>query len=209
MGAVRVKICGITRPVDAVAAERAGADAIGLMFVPESPRFIDMERAREVAGAVGPLLTSVGVFRDAPLEQVIDTAAELRLGAVQLHGSESDRYLEAVRGLVPVIRALSFDPSLSRSRFASLAADAVLLDGLRPGSGLAFDWEAARHLRGSPRLILAGGLDPGNVAAGVRALEPYCVDVSSGVEESPGLKDARLVEEFVRAARAALTETGR
>jgi phosphoribosylanthranilate isomerase len=206
MGTVRVKICGITRPADAVAAERAGADAIGLMFVPESPRYIDMVRARELVLAVGPLLSTVGVFRDAPLEQVLDTAAELRLAAVQLHGGEDDGYLAAVRRRVPVIRALSFDPSLSRSRLASLAADAVLLDGLRPGSGQAFDWEAARHLRGSSRLILAGGLNPGNVAAGVRAFGPYGVDVSSGVEENPGVKDTRLVGEFVRAARSALAE---
>jgi phosphoribosylanthranilate isomerase len=206
MGTVRVKICGITRPADAVAAERAGADAIGLMFVPESPRYIDMVRARELVLAVGPLLATVGVFRDAPLEQVLDTAAELRLAAVQLHGGEDDGYLATVRKRVPVIRALSFDPSLSRSRLASLAADAVLLDGLRPGSGQVFDWEAARHLRGSQRLILAGGLDPGNVAAGVRAFGPYGVDVSSGVEESPGVKDAWLVGEFVRAARSALAE---
>jgi phosphoribosylanthranilate isomerase len=206
MGTVRVKICGITRPADAVAAERAGADAIGLMFVPESPRYIDMVRARELVLAVGPLLATVGVFRDAPLEQVLDTAAELRLAAVQLHGGEDDGYLATVRKRVPVIRALSFDPSLSRSRLASLAADAVLLDGLRPGSGQVFDWEAARHLRGSRRLILAGGLDPGNVAAGVRAFGPYGVDVSSGVEESPGVKDAWLVGEFVRAARSALAE---
>jgi phosphoribosylanthranilate isomerase len=209
MQAVRVKICGITRPADALAAERAGADAIGLMFVRESPRFIDMGRARELALAVGPLLTTVGIFRDAPLEQVLETAAELRLGAVQLQGGEDDGYLESVRRRVPVIRALSFDPSLSRSRLDSCAADAVMLDGLRPGSGQAFDWQAARHLRGSWRLILAGGLNPGNVAAGVRALEPYGVDVSSGVEESPGVKDARLVGEFVRAARSAWAEPAR
>jgi phosphoribosylanthranilate isomerase len=207
MRTVRVKICGITRPADAAAAESAGADAIGLMFVPESPRFVGMDRAREVAASVGPLMATVGVFRDAPLERVLDAVEELRLAAVQLHGSEDASYLGRVRERVPVIRALSFRPGLSSSDLAELPADAILLDGLRPGSGQAFDWQAARELRGLPRLILAGGLDPGNVAAGVRALEPYGVDVSTGVEKSPGIKEARLVAEFVRAARSAMAET--
>jgi phosphoribosylanthranilate isomerase len=201
MTSVRVKICGITRPADAVSAEAAGADAIGLLFAPESPRFVTLEVAREVCEAVGPLLVRVGVFRDAPLEQVLDLAAELRLGAVQLHGSEDAEYVRRVRSQVPVIRAVSFTPGIAAADLRRSDAEAVLLDGLRPGSGSAFDWTAAAHLRGEPRLILAGGLHPGNVAAGVRALEPYGVDVSTGVESSPGIKDVKLIASFVAAAR--------
>lgn len=203
MTTVRVKICGITSPRDAEAAERAGADAIGLMFVPDSARLLDIERARTVAGAVSPSVRTVGVFRNAPIGLVLETAEDLRLAAVQLHGDEDDAYLARVRANVPVIRALSFRPGLDRLRLQAVGADEVLLDGLKPGSGQAFDWEVARELRGFPRLILAGGLHPGNVAAGIEALEPHGVDVSSGVESSPGVKDHDLVLKFVRAARSA------
>lgn len=202
---VRVKICGITRPRDAVAAEAAGADAIGLMFVEESPRAIGLALARELSEAVGPLLLRVGVFRDAPLQKVLDVTAELRLGAVQLHGSEDPEYVESVRRAVPVIRALSF-AGQSSQELRRVPGDALLLDGLRPGSGRAFDWDSASHLRGMPRLVLAGGLHPGNVGEAVRALEPYAVDVSSGVEESPGVKEFRLMSSFVINARAAARE---
>jgi phosphoribosylanthranilate isomerase len=202
MASVRVKICGITRPADAVSAEAAGADAIGLLFAPESPRFVSRDAARDVCEAVGPMLVRVGVFRDAPLEQVLDLAAELRLGAVQLHGSENAEYVRRVRSQVPVIRAVSFTPGIAAADLHSAEAEAVLLDGLRPGSGSAFDWAAAAHLRSQPRLILAGGLHAGNVAAGVRALEPYGVDVSTGVESSPGIKDGRLIASFIAAARS-------
>lgn len=209
MSAVRVKICGITSPWDAEAAERAGADAIGLMFVPESARCIDIDRAREVAGAVGPSVRTVGVFRNAPLERVLEAAADLHLGAVQLHGDEDDAYLARVRASVPVVRALSFRPGLGRSRLEAIAADAVLLDGLTPGSGETFAWEAASELRGFRRLVLAGGLHPGNVAAGIEALDPYAVDVSSGVESSPGVKDHDLLAKFVRAARPDFSKSSR
>lgn len=205
MKSVRVKICGITRPGDAAAAEAAGADAIGLMFVTESPRVIGMTLARELSAAVGPLLLRVGVFRDAPLDQVLDTTAELRLGAVQLHGSEAPEYVAAVKRVVPVVRAVSYSGQ-SRAQLESVPGDALLLDGLRPGSGRAFDWNDALHLRGMQRLVLAGGLHPGNVAEGIRLLQPYGVDVSSGVEDSPGVKDFDLMATFVARARDAARE---
>lgn len=205
MRSVRVKICGITRPADAVAAEAAGADAIGLMFVAESPRVIGTALAREISDALGPLLTRVGVFRDAPIEQVLESAAELRLGAVQLHGSEPVEYVERVSLDVPVIRAVSFRGQ-TRAQLESEPGDALLVDGLRPGSGKAFDWAAAAGMSGMPRLILAGGLTPDNVGEGVRMLRPYGVDVSSGVEQEPGVKDQRLMAAFVARAREASAE---
>lgn len=207
MPTVRVKICGVTRPEDAVAAEEAGADSIGLMFVPESRRFIDLERAHEIRRAVGPLIVTVGVFRDAPLRQVVDTASRLQLGAVQLHGQEDSRYIETVRQSVPVIRALSFGSHLDRKQLEAEPADALLLDGLRPGSGEAFEWAQALEFRALPRLILAGGLRPENVAEGVRSLKPYGVDVSSGVEASPGIKDHGRIIAFVNAARSAAPDS--
>lgn len=203
-----MKICGITRPADAVAAEAAGADAIGLMFVAESPRVIGMALAREISAAVGPLLTRVGVFRDAPLEQVLEVAAELRLGAVQLHGSEPPEYVERVRQDLPVINAVSYRGQ-TRTLLEGEPGDALLVDGLSPGSGKQFDWSASGELCGVPRLILAGGLTPENVADGVRRFQPYGVDVSSGVEESAGVKDHSLMSAFVTRAREASRGTTR
>ena len=200
-----MKICGITRPADAQAAEAAGADAIGLMFVAESPRVVGMALAREISAAVGPFVSRVGVFRDAPIEEVLECAAELRLAAVQLHGDESADYVERVRRQVTVVRALPFRGQ-TRARLEREPGDALLLDGIRPGSGQAFDWNAAGDLRGLPRLILAGGLRPDNVALAVRTLSPYGVDVSSGVESSPGIKDHELMAAFVARAREAAGE---
>ena len=201
---MRVKICGITRPEDAEVAESAGADAIGLVFAPNSKRLITLERAAAIAERVGPLITRVGVFVDAPLEQVLAAVHHLRLGAVQLHGSEDSVYAAAVRKKTRVIRAVSFRPGLPLGGLAHFPADALLVDGLRPGSGETFDWSQASSLTGAPHLILAGGLAPENVAAGIRALRPYAVDVASGVEASPGIKDPEKVAAFVRNARAAL-----
>lgn len=200
---VRVKICGVTRPEDARAAEAAGADAIGLIFAERSSRRVTLEQAEAVSAAVGPLIARVGVFVDAPFGLVLHAARTLRLAAVQLHGSEEPAYAAALRSETRVIRAVAFRPGLEPSVVTRAPADAFLLDGLRPGSGEAFDWSAAAAWRGLPGLVLAGGLTPENVAAGVRELEPYAVDVASGVERAPGVKDPALVEAFVRAARAA------
>ena len=199
---VRVKICGITIPGDARAAEEAGANAIGLIFVRSSTRFVTPEQAGLIRAQVSPLTAVVGVFRDAPLSEVRELAENLRLGAVQLHGSEPPEYAARLRKRVPVIKAFSFTPELTREELSSYPADAILLDGAVPGSGTRFDWSLAGELRGHPHLMLAGGLTARNVGAGVAALRPFAVDVSSGVESSPGFKDARLMQEFVAAARS-------
>lgn len=200
---MRIKICGITRPEDAREAERAGADAIGMIFAPGSARRVTPERAEAIGAAVGPLLVRVGVFVDAPLDDVRALVERLRLGAVQLHGSEPPAYAAALRERVPVIRAVAFREGLTPGSLAAYPADAVLLDAARPGSGTAFAWDAARAWRGHPRLILAGGLGPDTVGRGIAALAPYGVDVASGVERAPGEKDAARVRAFVQAARGA------
>lgn len=198
---LRVKICGITRPEDARAAEAAGADAIGLIFAERSTRRVTLEQAAACAQATGPFLSRVGVFVDAPLELVLHAVRALRLEAVQLHGREAPAYAAALRGEARVVRAVAFEAGLEPDELRRFPADAWLLDGLRPGAGEAFDWEAAAALRGMPGLVLAGGLTPENVAAGVRALAPYAVDVASGVEAAPGVKDPARIRAFVRAAR--------
>lgn len=203
---VRIKICGITRPEDALAAEAAGADAIGLIFAPNSKRRISAETAAEVAAAAGPLLTRVGVFVDADLDEVIGLVSLLRLDAVQLHGQESPEYALALRDRVRVVRALRFSPRLDPAAASAYPADAILLDAATPGAGVPFAWDEAAAWRGFPRLILAGGLRPDNVAEAIRALRPYAIDVASGVEASPGVKDPAAIAAFVRAAVGAQSE---
>lgn len=201
--APRVKICGVTRVEDALAAQAAGADAIGLIFAPGSRRRVSVAQAREVSDALGPLIGRVGVFVDAD-EATITTAIEgARLDAVQLHGDEPDELAARLRTRVRVIRALRFAPGTSPGDVEGRPFDGVLLDGLRPGSGSPFDWSAAEAWGGHPRLILAGGLRPANVAEAVRVLRPYAVDVASGVEAAPGIKDPTAISAFVRAARSA------
>jgi phosphoribosylanthranilate isomerase len=200
---VRVKICGVTRPEDAAACEAAGADAIGLIFAPRSRRRVDAARAAEVAVAAGPFLTRVGVFQDADEDEILAAVEAARLDAVQLHGGESDALAARLRRRVRVVRALRFEPGVTPEALAGRPHDAVLLDGLRPGSGQAFDWAAAAAWHGHPRLVLAGGLRPDTVADAVRALRPYAVDVASGVESGPGEKDPGAVAAFIEAARGA------
>lgn len=200
---VRVKICGITNPDDALAAEEAGADAIGLIFAERSKRRVTLEQAKTISAVLGPLITRVGVFVDAPFGDILKAVRTLKLGAVQLHGDETLDYAEALRAEVQVIRAVAFTPGLTPEALRRFPADAVFLDGPTPGSGETFSWGDAGTLKGFPNLILAGGLTPRNVAAGIQALKPYAVDVASGVERAIGLKDCVKVQDFVRAAKTA------
>jgi phosphoribosylanthranilate isomerase len=198
--APRVKICGLTRVQDALAAEDAGADALGLNFVPNTKRFIDLARAQEISRALSPFMARVGVFRNADFETILETVEYVGLSAVQLNGQESDDFAAQVAKLRPVIRAVSFKPNLKPP-----PNDTLLIDGLDPGSGQAFDWTALKTVNLSGRRwLLAGGLNPDNVAAAVRQLQPWGVDVSSGVEASAGVKDHKLVLAFVRSAKTAL-----
>lgn len=202
-GRVRVKICGITRAEDARLAERAGADAIGLIFAERSKRRVSLAAAAGIVQALGPFVTRVGVFVDAPLDRVRAAVHRLKLGVVQLHGDEPAAYAAALRGEVMVVRAVAFEPDLTPAALEDYPADAFLLDAPTPGSGTRFAWSQAAAWRGHPRLVLAGGLTPETVAEGVRALRPYAVDVASGVESEPGIKDGERVQAFVRAVREA------
>jgi phosphoribosylanthranilate isomerase len=197
---VHVKICGITRAEDAVAAEQAGADAIGLNFAENSKRRITLEQALTISLSLGPFISKVGVFVNQPLHEVEEIAQTLRLDAVQLHGQEDAIYAKALAKNYRIIKAVSFQNQSSKD-LLDFPADAILLDGLKPGGGETFDWSVANGFKGFPNLILAGGLTPGNVRAGIEALEPYAVDTASGVERTPGLKDHGLVSEFLRAAK--------
>ena len=197
---MRVKICGITSPVDAELALSHGASAIGLIFAEGSKRRVDLAAAREIVAATGPFAYRVGVFRNQPLAEVLATADTLRLEAVQLHGSEDAGYVAAVGRERTVIKALSHHDGMQPSELDAWPADFVLLDAAVPGSGVAFDWNSAAAMAGHPKLVLAGGLTPHNVTEAIRIFRPLAVDVASGVESEPGRKSPALVRSFMEAA---------
>lgn len=198
-----VKICGITRAEDAEAAVAAGAGAIGFVFWPASPRFIDPHRARRIAAMLPPFVTSVGVFVDQPLDYVNGVASLVRLGAVQLHGDETPAFAIAVSR--PVIKAVSVGGVDTR---AWPATTTLLLDVHDPvargGTGRTLDWTAAAGVAARRAILLAGGLTPGNVADAVARVRPFGIDVSSGVERAPGIKD----HQRLRALFEAVHDTG-
>lgn len=206
----RIKVCGFTRPEDALGAFEAGVRAFGVVLAP-SRRQVTLELAEEILAPLPDGVMRIGVFVDAPAGEVAEAAARLGLTLVQLHGSESPEYCAAL-GL-PVMKALrvgpDFDPALAE-RYRG-AVTALLLDtlvaGEQGGTGVPFDWSAvaSRMPRIAP-VIVAGGLRPDNVAEAIRVLRPFGVDVSSGVESSPGVKDMELIRSFVAAVEAADTE---
>lgn len=200
-----VKICGVTRPRDAIASAEAGADAIGLNFIPQSSRRVNAEAARAILDAAPPSLMTVGVFRNHTIEEVLSAVEQLGLDAVQLHEA-SPELLEAVAAVAPfTILALESGNHACASAVSS-RVDAVLLDGPDPGSGTTFDWDTIGDRTARHRVLLAGGLHPGNVADAVRRAHPWGVDVATGVESSPGIKDQNAVARFVDAARSAVPE---
>jgi phosphoribosylanthranilate isomerase len=204
---VRVKICGVTRLEDAKEAWAAGADALGLNFYPRSPRYVQPEVAAALARTRPALGAVVGVFVNESPDTIRARVRECGLTVVQLHGDEPP---EACTGFgVPVIKALRVrgpeDVAKARTYVGAGDVATLLLDGAAPGyggGGVTFDWSLVARLTdaGLPVLV-AGGLGPDNVAEAVRATRPYGVDVASGVESSPGIKDARAVRAFIRNAK--------
>lgn len=198
---IRVKICGITRVADALDAAEAGADAIGMVFYGPSPRAIDIEQAAKIVYALPPFIARVGLFVNAEPEYVSDVLAQVPLSCLQFHGDETASYCESFD--MPYIKAIRMKPGIDVVAAASayVSAAGILLDSYQPdlpgGTGVAFDWMQIPI--GLPRpLILAGGLNPDNVAEAVKIVQPYAVDVSGGVEKSKGIKDADKMTAFVR-----------
>jgi tryptophan synthase beta subunit len=205
---IRVKICGITRAEDARAALAAGADAIGLNFVPGTPRALDLGRARALAGALRGRAVRVGVFRDAAPEEIARTVESVGLDAVQLHGDETPAEVAACP--FPVLRALRAGADLVERAAAYPGVDLLVDAPAGGGSGQRWDYALARALVARGRRVwIAGGLAPDNVADAVRAAQPHGVDGSSRLEARPGEKDAALIGDFVRAARGAETAAER
>ncbi|MFW5816097.1 MAG: phosphoribosylanthranilate isomerase [Wenzhouxiangella sp.] len=199
----RVKICGITSIEDAAHAAAAGADAIGLVFVEASRRCVSAASAREICRALPPFVTRVGLFMNASVAQVEAVLEQVRLDGLQFHGDEPAAFCASFGR--PWFKALAMGGAEPPDWKAFAEADALLLDshggGKLGGSGETFDWDRVPAL-GRP-WILAGGLNPANVALACRRLRPDAVDVSSGVEIRPGIKDHKAMNEFIKAVRNA------
>jgi phosphoribosylanthranilate isomerase len=198
-----VKICGITNEEDALLAVALGADALGFVFAPGSPRRVTPETVGEILHRLPAGIITVGVFRDERQERVVEIVNTLGLSGAQLHGREPISDVRWIRRRVPfVIQAFAAeDPALAA--VGNGPVDIVLVDAGEPGSGAVFDWALADAVPAGVRLLLAGGLHPGNVGQAITRVRPWGVDVSSGVETTPGSgrKDARKLRAFIAAAR--------
>jgi phosphoribosylanthranilate isomerase len=207
----RVKICGITREEDARAVVDAGADALGLVFYPESPRSVGIDQARRLAAAVAPFVTVTGLFVNATAARVREVMAAVPLGLLQFHGAETNAQCNCF-GL-PFIKSIAIrdEMDVSSAMAGYPDAAAVLLDTWQPhlhgGSGKSFDWNRVPAASDIP-VILAGGLTPDNVEQAIRTARPYAVDVSSGVESARGIKSAEKIQAFMKGVQQSGTERG-
>ena len=203
----RIKICGITNLDDGLEAIEAGVDALGFVFVPNTPRYITPSQAKLVIKQLPPFITNVGLFVDSEIDEIEDIVNHCKLDAVQLHGNESPEMCSQISLQTKVIKSFHVKKELQvlRNEIENYRVDAYLLDtfikGKAGGTGQTFDWRIAEGL--SQRIILAGGLTPNNIGTAIAQLQPYGVDVSSGVEKSPGKKDTNKIHSFVRQVRKA------
>jgi phosphoribosylanthranilate isomerase len=199
---VKVKICGVTRAEDALLAARLGADALGFNFWPGSKRHLAPAAARAIVRRLPPYVTAVGVFVDAPREEILRAVDASGVTAVQLHGDESPELCASLP--LPVVKAIRVADAHALALLASYEVAGFLLDAPGPGyggTGRTFDWSLAAEAAASVPVVLAGGLRPENVAEAIRAVRPWGVDVASGVESSPGVKDEDRLRRFIAAAR--------
>lgn len=197
----RVKMCGITRPQDALAAANSGADAIGLVFYAKSPRNVDLDQASSIARTLPPFVSSVALFVNPQPDEVRAVLRQVRPDVLQFHGEEPPEFC---RGFgVPYLKAARVRPETDLLQFAALYADAqgILLDAWNEsahgGTGECFDWNLIPANLPKP-IILAGGLNPGSVRRAIEIVHPWAVDVSSGIEQAKGIKDAALIAAFMK-----------
>lgn len=202
----RIKICGITSPDDAIQASELGADALGLVFYPPSPRAVSLQQAEAIVCSVPPLVSIVALFVDARRRQIIETLAQLSVDILQFHGQESADFCASFDR--PWLKSVAMRPGTDLQQQANRyhGARGLLLDawqqGVPGGTGKKFDWTSAGETDGPP-IVLAGGLNSDNVTEAMALVKPAAVDVSSGVERSPGCKDKGKMAAFVRAVRDA------
>ncbi|MEA2363071.1 MAG: phosphoribosylanthranilate isomerase [Thermoleophilaceae bacterium] len=210
----RVKICGVSDPADAGRVADLGAWALGMIFWPGSPRACSLDKAEAIGGELQRRLQLVGVFVNAALDEVAETADRCHLTVVQLHGDEGPAYCREVarRTGAKVMKAVRVRDAAQLSHLQRFHTDFHLLDAYSPhtpgGTGETFDWELARRHPGTPPMVLSGGLNPDNVAAAIETARPFAVDVASGTEAAPGRKDPDKLTAFMRAVEAADARLG-
>ena len=201
---VKVKVCGMTSLKDALVAVEGGADAVGFIFYKKSPRSVTMKTVREIVLELPPFVDTVGVFVDETAEQVNKIADYCNLDIIQLHGDESPTFCKKIRR--KVIKAFRIKDMQSVKKLSSFQVSGFLLDtfseNLHGGTGKVFDWNLALPAKKFGPVIMAGGLTPNNVQQAVRQIRPYGVDVCSGVESEPGIKDHKKVRAFLNNAKA-------
>lgn len=202
-----VKICGITRLPDALHAAREGASALGFVFWPRSPRYVEPARAGEIIAALPSGVTAVGVFVNEPVDRIREIVAQTGISTIQLHGDEPPEHAGALGW--PVLRAITADRA-DQMAAAWPPETTFLIDAADPihhgGTGVRTDWHRAAGIARLRRLVLAGGLTEVNVAEAIAAVGPYGVDVSSGVEKEPGVKESDKVARFISRARSAFEQ---
>ena len=196
----RVKICGITNLADAKTVVEAGADALGFIFVPETPRYIEPTDAAAIISALPPFITTVGVFRNAQHKVIREIAAQCSITSAQLHGTESPEYCSQIS--LPVIKVFELQKESDLKTLDGYNVSACLVDKPKSISTGTVNWELAFKARlRTKKLILAGGLNPENVPEAIRHVKPYAVDVASGVESEKRKKDSRKIKAFIKAVR--------
>lgn len=203
----RIKVCGITNQEDARVAAAAGADGLGFIFVEQSPRLVEPDMVRAIAGQLPPLVDRIGVFVDQEIEVVEEIIHYCGLTLVQLHGSESPEYCRNVS--CKVIKSFAIGPGAENEALAAFAdaASGFLLDtyhrDMAGGTGMTFDWSLVERVKPPGPVILAGGLNPENISEAVLQVKPFAVDVNSGVEYQPGRKDPDKLKRFINEVRKA------
>jgi phosphoribosylanthranilate isomerase len=202
-----LKVCGITRLTDALHAVNHGATALGFVFWPRSPRFVAPQAAADIVAELPSTVVAVGVFVNEPIDAIRTVASQVRLSAVQLHGDEPPAYADALPW--PILRSVTLESARAASDSwtpeTMLLVDAADVER-RGGTGRTVDWLEAAVLARERQIVLAGGLTPDNVGEAIRCVQPYGVDVSSGVEQSPGVKDFDKVARFLENAREAFEQ---
>ena len=200
---VRVKICGMTSAQDALHAAECGADAVGFIFHKKSPRFITPREAKVIAAELPPFVLRVGVFVNETVERIHKIADNCGLDIVQLHGIETPAFCNRIRK--KVIKVFRVQDAESLASLAQFKVDGFLLDTFKDGqfggTGQVFDWALVKQAKKFGTVIVAGGLNSSNIAEAIEKSRPYAVDVCSGVEKKPGIKDLKKVQEFIEAAK--------